>query len=134
MRDLDTLDFKEGYLTMQILDTMSRIGMFTISGKASHKKDFQNLLEEVKADLENCSSRYNDNSPEYPSIYKPRQDYLQCLVSQNIDPERKSARYFFDKNLSGNAGHLDMTGILDWDIQYELDPQRNANKIMLIPL
>lgn len=71
----------------------------------------------------------------YTKVYQHRWDYqTKTIVEHNWDPSLTSCRFFFDKNraLGNNSYYLDLSDILDWDIQYILDPKTVPETIRVL--
>ena len=137
-RDLDAIDFKIGQLASNMISMMYNIGI-----RADNKKDRESMLLSIEDFVKNTRKKQQkeimQHEPQrdfnYAEIYQPRLDYqTKTIVEHNWDPSLTSCRFFFDKNraINNNSYYLNLSDILDWDIQYILDPNTVPETIRVL--
>lgn len=137
--DLDSLDFRIGHLTHYMIAIMYNLGM-----REGNKMDRKSLYRSVEDFIKEVQiqqhkdiiSQYPNRQFNYAKVYQPRLDYqTRTTIEQRWDADMQSERFFFDKQRAQrmNDEYLDLTEILDWDIQFLLDPETQPETIRLLP-
>lgn len=137
-RDLDSIDFRIGHLTRYMIAIMGNLGIGDCANKDRETlyRSIENYLRETQIKQQkDIRELYPQRQFNYTQIYQPRLDYqTKTTIEQRWDPTMQSERFFFDKQRTKriNNDFLDLSEIIDWDIQFLLDPETEPETIRLL--